>query len=367
MKKSILLLSIGVIIAGTVFNSCKKTETTSNSDYETMQQNVLTDFVNVLGKPMYAQFLEEATTLNSTVHDLANNPTTENQQKAKDAWRAVRTNWEQCEGFLIGPVEDDNYDPFMDTWPTDHSAMQFLLNGTTPLTAAFLTGYDNPEDASQLTLRGFHPLEFLLWGTTGNRDANYTQREKEYMVALADDLLNNITALQKSWTPQGANFGNEIINAGTSSSRYTSKKDILKVLVAGLSDICGEVADGKMLTPFNPFPDSTITESPYSHNSLADFRNNIQGAFNVYKCSFNNQNGNSISNLVAVNNKTLDADIKNKFTVALNSFDGLNNITFEQAVYAQRSQVQTILNAINALKETLDSQLSAHIEQFVKD
>lgn len=367
MKKSILFLSVGLITAATIFNSCKKTETQTNSDYETMQHEVLTDFVNVLGKPMYAQFLEEATSLNSSVHNLANNPTIENQQKAKDAWRAVRSVWEKCEGFLIGPVEDDDYDPFMDTWPTDHSAMEALLNGSTPLTVAFLTGYNNPEDASQLTLRGFHPLEFLLWGTTGNRAVNYSQREKEYMVALADDLLNNITALQKSWTAQGANFGNEIINAGTSSSRYTSKKDILKVLIAGLSDICGEVAEEKMFAPFSPFPDSTITESPYSHNSLADFRNNIQGAFNVYKCAFNNQTGKSISNLVAVNNKVLDSDIKNQFTAALNSFDGLNNFTFEQAVYSQRSQVQNILNAISTLKETLDDKLTHHIEQFIKD
>src|SRR5690606_29035989 len=131
--------------------------------------------------------------------------------------------------------------------------------------------------------------------------------------------------------------------------------------VAGLIVICGEVGDEKMFAPFSPFPDSTITESPYAHNSLSDFRNNIQGALNVYKCTFNNNTGKSISDLVAVNNKILDSDIKSKFAVVLSTFDGLGNTTFEQAIYTKRSQVQNILNAITALKESLENELNPHI------
>jgi len=368
MKKQITALALGtIILTGSLIGCTKKDNNDKPStDFETMQANALNDFVNIVGNPVYAQFKLEAGHLKEAVHTLAGNPTVANQTAAKNAWRAVRVTWEQSEGFLIGPVEDDNYDPYMDTWPTDHNAMQALLNSSTPLTVEQLEGYDNPDNETQLTLRGFHPLEFLLWGASGNRDANYTQREKEYMTALADDIYNNVSNLQQSWLPSGGDFAREITDAGQSNSRYTSKKDILKALASVLSDICSEVGESKMLNPYAPQPDSTITESPYSHNSIIDFRNNIIGAYQVYTCSYNDQKGTSLSDIVAANNKTLDAEIKQKFTTALNSFDGITT-TYEQAVYTQRSQIQNTLNALAALKETLDNKLIPYFDQYIKD
>lgn len=366
MKKTVLLLSLGLAIATTGFYGCKSdNKVQPKADFNTLQQNALNDFVADFALPVYAQFKVEATTLQDAVHALASNPTVANQKAARDAWKAVRSVWEQSEGFLIGPVEDDNYDPYMDTWPTDYNAMENLLNSSTPLTVQQLEGYDGDNEA-QLTLRGFHPLEFLLWGTSGNRDVNYTQREKEYMIALADDIFNNVTALNNSWLPASGNFGQEIINAGETGSRYSSRKDALKAIASALSDICGEVGEGKMLTPFLPQPDSTQTESPYSHNSLIDFENNIRGAYNVYRCSFDGKSGTSLSDIVAANNKTLDAAIKQKFSTAINSFGGITT-TFERAIYTQPSQVQNTINAINSLKETLDDELTPYLEQYIKD
>lgn len=359
-------LTLGIAISAMGFYGCKTNDNVQpKADFNTLQEQTLSDFVNQFAIPVYTQFKTAATGLQSAVHALANNPTAANQQAARDAWKSVRAIWEQSEGFLIGPVEDDNYDPYMDTWPTDYNAMENLLNSSTPLTVQQLEGYDGNNEA-QLTLRGFHPLEFLLWGTSGNRDANYSQREKEYMVALADDIFNNVSALDSSWAPSGGNFGQEIINAGKSGSRYTSRKDALKAIAAALSDICGEVGEGKMLTPFLPQPDSTQTESPYSHNSLIDFENNIRGAYNVYRCSYNGQSGTSLSDIVATNNKTLDATIKQKFTAAINSFSGITT-TFERAIYTQPSQVQNTINAINSLKETVDDQLQTYLDQYIKD
>ncbi len=118
----------------------------------------------MVGNPLYLDFKAKATDLNTAVAQLAANPTQANLDAARNAWKAVRVIWEQSEGFLIGPVDDDNYDPYMDTWPTDHNAMKDLLNSGTPLTLDYLAGLDNPEDAAELTLRGFHPLEYTAMG-----------------------------------------------------------------------------------------------------------------------------------------------------------------------------------------------------------
>ncbi|HET8573773.1 MAG TPA: imelysin family protein [Edaphocola sp.] len=363
MKKQFFIAVLGLSVAVTGFYSCDKNdETKPQTDFVTLQQNTLNDFVDIVAIPGYARFTQEATALKIAVHALAASPTVANQTAARNAWKAVREIWEHSEGFLIGPVEDNNYDPYMDTWPTDVNSMEALLNGSTPLTVQQLEGYDNADDAAQLALRGFHPLEFLLW----QPDVNYDSREIDYMTALADDIYNNVVALQDSWSPSAGNFGQELKNAGQSGSRYTSKKDALLAIAGALTDICGEVGEGKMVDPFLPQPDSANTESPYSHNSLIDFQNNIRGAYDVYRCQFAGQSGISLSDLVAANNKTLDARIKQQFQAAINSFSGFNT-TFEQAIYTQSSQVQNTIDAIQSLEETLNTDLTQYLQQYIKN
>ncbi len=94
-------------------------------------------------------------------------------------------------------------------------------------------------------------------------------------------------------------------------------------------------ADGKMYVPFVN-RDSTITESPYSDNSLIDFKNNIIGLQNVY---MGLNGGLGLKDLVAAKNKSLDNQIQGQISAAVSSF---NNITerYEQAIFDQRTQVQ---------------------------
>lgn len=366
IKNTIKVLGLGTLTALFFLSSCKKTEDTS-MPFPELETAVINDFVDVVANPLYAKFESLSADLKLKVEVLAANPTEENLANAKDAWKAVRVIWEQSEGFLIGPVNYLNYDPFMDTWPTDHNAMNNLLASSTPISVSFLAGLDNPEDASELTLRGFHPLEFLMWGLGSNRAANtFTTREKEYMVALASDIHNNVSELKSSWLPGLIYYSKTFQTPGADNSVYTSKKEALETIANSLIDIVGEVAEGKMLEPYDPQPDSTITESPYSHNSLVDFKNNIIGARNVYLCSFDGKTGKSLSDLVKANNSALDLEIKAKFDAAINTFGGFTT-TFEDAVYNQRTQVQVTLSALGNLQTTIGGKLIPYIQQYVKD
>lgn len=369
MKSNLInkaFMSLG-LVSGLFLASCGGTETTPIKDYETVKTETISDFVNKLANPLYSDFEQAALELKTAVNNLAANTTAENLQIARDAWRNTRVYWEQSEGFLIGPVDEMNFDPFLDTWPTDHVAMEDLLASGTPLTESYLAGLDNPDDATELTLRGFHPLEYILWGLSGEKNATeITAREKEYAVALVGDIYNNISALKASWLPGSTYFGNEILTAGQAGSRYESKRAALEEIANALITICIEVGEGKMLEPFDPSPDSTITESPYAHNSFADFKNNIIGARNVYMCTYNGQTGTSLSDLVKYNNAALDLEIKQKFELVINSFDGFTT-TFEQAIYNDRPRVQNTLNALASLKETINTKLIPHIQEFVKN
>lgn len=370
MKKYALLALLGGSLLTTTMTGCKSDDNVEPEvDFNELKTLVLNDFVNTVGNPLYADFKAKATELNTAVQALAANPTQANLETARAAWKAVRVVWEQSEGFLIGPVDDDNYDPYMDTWPTDHNAMDDLLAGSNVLDVNFLAGLTDTESETELTLRGFHPLEYLLWDTDGNRQASsLTAREKEYMVGLAGDILNNVTNLQSKGD---LFFTNELMKPGSGTgSRYESKHDALEALANALIDICKEVGEGKMVDPFSPSDpakaDSTITESPYSHNSVVDFKNNIIGARNVYLCNYGSKAGKSLSDLVKANNSALDLEIKQKFDVAINSFDGITT-TFEQAIYNQRNQVQNTLNTLESLKLSIDEKLIPYIRQYVKD
>lgn len=357
------LLPLSFISSALITGCSKDDNNNDNTQTKELQKQVLNDFVNTVALPTYASFKDKATTLNNTVIALAGDPTPQNQLAARNAWREVRVVWEQSEGFLIGPVEDDNYDPYMDTWPTDHEQMNALLAGSQELNVAYL---ESETSDAQLTLRGFHPLEYLLWGTDGQKDpSTYTDREKQYMTALAQDILNNVTKLNNSWATD--KFGDEIIFPGENGSRYTGQKDALKAIAGALIDICSEVGESKMLEPFSPQPDSTITESPYSHNSIVDFKNNITGAYNVYTCTFGSATGKSLSNLVAANNKSLDNELRSLFAAAISSFDGFSSITFEKALYNQRTTVQNTLDKIEALQTALNDKLLPHLDKYVQN
>lgn len=359
MKKYAILALTGGALFATTLTGCKSDpEPTPAVDFNALKTEVLGDFVNVVANPLYADFKAKATELNTAVATLVATSNQANLEAARTAWKAVRVIWEQSEGFLLGPVDYDNYDPYMDTWPTDHNAMESLLASSQILDGNFLAGLDDPESEAELTLRGFHPLEYMLWGVGGNREASsITPREKEYMVALAADVLNNVTNLQ---TNGNTFFTNELMKPGVTGSRYESKHDALEALANALIDICTEVGEGKMVEPFAPTnpgqADSTKTESPYSHNSVADFKNNIIGARNVYLCSYGNSKGKSLSDLVRANNAALDQEIKSKFEIAINSFDGITT-TFEQAIYNQRNQVQNTLTTLGSLKESIGTKL----------
>jgi predicted lipoprotein len=192
-----------------------------------------------------------------------------------------------------------------------------------------------------------------------------TNRQKQYMVGLSHDILTNVTNLNNSWAASGGNFQALVLNAGPGSTRYTSRQEALLALVSGMSGICEEVGTGKIFEPFN-LVDSTKTESPFSHNSMTDFTNNIRGAQNVYLCSYNGQVGVSMSSLIAAKNLALDNKIKDQFTAAITA---LGNVTvpLETAIHTQRTQLQNAMDAINSLHATLDGDAKTFVQTYVTD
>jgi putative iron-regulated protein len=361
-KFPIAILTLGALTA------CNKASSPlSTESFAQVESDVIDNFVNNTGLPQYDSLVAANTILYSDILTLQTGATDTELATTQADWKRVRTVWEQCEGFLIGPVEAYNFDPNTDTWPTDHTQMDSLLASTNPLQVGDV-------EALPQNLRGYHPIEYLIFrnGESAVRTASsFTARELQYLVSLAADVLNNnVKPLQQSWMSAPVNFAQTILTSGTSGNQTYPTHQAFFLDIAGedgMAGICNEVGepdpDGKMYEPFIT-RDSTITESPYSDNSLVDFKNNIIGAQNVY---LGLNGGKGMSALVAAKDKSLDAQIQAQFTATIHSFNNIYPERFEQAIYDNRSLVQATLTQVQTLQGLLENDLVNFIKTNVKD
>ena len=357
MKTSIIAL---LCVAAIVIASCKKENKTPVNSSATLETQILTDFPANLANPNYLDIQTKAGIMKDAVALLINTPNDNNLKAVQTAWKNTRSAWESCEGYLFGPVEDFNYDPTMDDWPVNKVDLDSLLASSNPLAVSDI-------DPLGTTLKGFHAIEYVIFGVGGTRKAaQITPREMTYLSSLTQSLYNTTKELRSSWDPsQSGNFTQQVVTAGKGSTRFTTRKDFFLTLVGTMADICNEVAEEKMQTPLAA-QDSTLDESSFSHNSVTDFTNNIKGVLNAYLSSYNGNSGHSLSELVKSKNASLDQTIQTQINAAVGSFSTIT-VSYEQAIYTQKNQVKATQTAINTLKATLEGPLTDFINANVKD
>lgn len=234
----------------------------------------------------------------------------------KDAaahWEAARKNWELSEAFLYGPAANHNIDPHIDSWPLDRDAMEAMLGNEVQMKQIEEQGADYVGEKLGYGLLGFHAIEYMLYDADNNDKANvrtrdihkYTRAELVYLVAVAEDLMIQTTALEASWAGVGNlsaskqailreseteyndfadGYGNWMKNAGQPGSLYKTYQEVAEELIQGCIDIADEVGNTKIGTPANASSaeDRNYIESPYSLNSIADFQDNIRSIRNSY-------------------------------------------------------------------------------------
>ncbi|HVT85001.1 MAG TPA: imelysin family protein, partial [Chitinophagaceae bacterium] len=174
-----------ILFCAAIFFSCNKaSDVTGSEDFSALEQTVLNDFTNNVALSSYLNLTAKASALNTALQNLDANTTDANLVAAKQAWKDMRTVWEQSEGFLFGPVEDYNYDPTMDDWPVNKTDLDAVLASSSNLTVS---------DIDQLgtTLKGFHAIEYVIFGVgSTQKAANVSARDKVYLASLGESLLN---------------------------------------------------------------------------------------------------------------------------------------------------------------------------------
>ena len=328
-----------------------KTNTTSSTpDFSAYISNITN---NVIIKT-YADLDKKAQEL----VDLSNNFSTQSNATAleglRQAWRDTRVPWEESESFLYGPAETEEIDPAIDSWPLEFSFYNAVLNGTEPITANALK--DSNEHA-----KGFHTIEYLLWGLDGDKTvSDFTEREIMYLQAATQNLRNNTQTLYNAWQAGGENYAANFLKLP--NKKYTSQKGVIIQMVEGLAAIADEISnnEGKIAGPLNAENPKEEEESRFSDNSKTDLINNIKSIRNVYLGDYGDKQGLGISELIIkLGNPTFDNTIKTEISDALNAIQAmpgtLSNAIANNRVMVEAAQesVSTLLNSIKTAKQFL--------------
>ena len=317
---------------------------TPGVEYDAQLENVANDVILKTYEELYHQTESLATSLSQLQAD----PTQQNLDIARQAWRNARTPWEQSEGFLFGPVDQQGIDPAIDSWPVNETDLDAVLNSAQVLTKSYIDGLDG-------TLKGFHTIEYLIFGLNGNKVvADFTTRQFEYLSACSESLVGATEQLYHSWKPSEENFIENILRAGEAGeSIYPSQKAALQEIVTGLIVIADEVANGKIFTPLSQ-QDVTLEESRFSANSKQDFADNIRSIENVYLGKYLTADGPGISDIIATKDNTVDAQVKTLITESIAAIEAIDG-TFTSAIFNSPQSIQAAQTKVRDLQQLLES------------
>ncbi len=341
-----IYIIIGIFLVG--FQQCKKNKTVDKS--VEIADSILKDFPTKVLVPTLNQLDQEANNLLTTVETFVSNSDQTNLVAAQNAWLKTRVEWEKSEACLFGPVSTLNLDPAIDSWPVNFVEIDSVINSSTNFSDTYIDNLAN-------TLKGFHCIEYMLFGKSRSRTASdLTSKQKDYLVAVTKHLKRITFQMHHEWVETGNNYSQNIILAGTKYSIYKTKREALVEITKGMSEIIAEVGLGKIDAPFAA-QDSTLEESPFALNSWQDFKNNILGARNVYTSTSHN----GVQKFVSEYNKSLDATILQNFDICLKSIDSFKE-PFGRSIYSQPAAVQALQSQLTTLRLNIEDELVRLIE-----
>lgn len=336
---------------------------------------------------------------------------------ACEAFKNARREWERSEAFLYGSASDNNIDPHIDSWPLDHDELVSALTN-----ASLIAGFksDTPEkfvsDKNEQfqSVLGFHGMEFVLFREGQNRtvDAFKTNETEEgmtsvkgidelaFLAAVAGDVKNMTAMLEFTWMGDAASndtkqvlqdnsyvfssmryngfaaqgtmcYGQYLLTPAQTTGYQSWPGTINQIFVGGCSNICNEVQEQKLgqawrvcnnqggTTEDGEAESRDYIESPYSHRSFVDYKDNLYSIKNTLYGTRDidaaSPAANSIMSLLSSLNYPDLSKLQNALTAALKSLD---DATAAQGYFLADPGSVAVKNAIDKIKD-LDEELNA--------
>ncbi|MFT4929458.1 MAG: putative iron-regulated protein [Phenylobacterium sp.] len=376
---SLLSIALTGCGGGSSSNSSAPAPTTppvvvDNGEFTFDATNMIDNLTNNVIVAGYQSLNDKAQAFHASTVTLLNAPTADALEAAKQAWQDVRVPWEQGEAHIFGPVDALSIDPHLDTWPLNTSDLQALLATGANFNATDLASWNDD-------VQGFHTMEFLLFGDgiadNHNPIDDVTALEVEYLVAAAEVFQNHTQSLYDAWVVRrDANDVNspayKDLLLTPDNDVYASSLGVVEELINGMIGIVDEVGNGKIAEPFGSSiqdSDTSLVESQYSWNSLADFTNNIKGVQLVYRGELaGDADQAGIIDFVTAADATVASRIDTQISAAIAAIAAIAggveagvedsaNMPFRQAISDPdaRVRIQTAIEALTLLQASLEN------------
>lgn len=335
--------------------NCQKEldEITVNPFPKNDEQSIVIQGLADIEVAIISDWVTGTTSLQNSVSTFVKTPNTANLATTRTQWKAARNPWENNESFSFGPVGDDGIDGASDDWPFDLTAFTQILSSNITLNEAYIT-------QMATSTKGFHAIEYLLFGTNGNKAVNtFTTRELKLLELLSNDLKKQSETLKSRWTKGSKNsFYDNFVKAGEASSSYKKTSDALGEVVGAMVNIMTELPDTKIERPLTK-KDNNYAESRFADYSFNDYRSNISGVYSVYVGKYGSVSATkSISDLVLATNPKVDEKIRTQFKLCLALIDVLQtSTTFNQAILTKPEQLKDLQKEIQKINQILDSEV----------
>ena len=301
--------------------------------------------------------------------------------KACNTWKMSRKWWEFSEAFLFGAAGDYALDPHTDTWPFDKKQFESYMKLYKDLQLGgegeeneLATNNINDAIANGQNLTGFHAVEYLIFRDGKARHfADMTNNEIYFAKAAAQDLYLSSLKLVSAWGGEvsadeqalldevefesAINYGQNFKNAGSAGSTYSTVVLASKEIIAGANDIIGEVRDSKIGAPATG-EDTNYIESPYAHNSIQDFYDNIMSVkHGLYGgCTVDGTTPNAKSLIgICLNNSKTKAAAENVMTNLENALNKIANMKKPFVLNYSDQSAKDAMEALDGLEESLNA------------
>lgn len=307
---------------------------------------------NIANNVILPQIFEVDVKVNSLryyVGKLLNDRNATSLDSARIAWKTAHEWWAESQAMLLGPARDKKLSALIDSFPVIVSDIEQILATYPQINDDLIIGFSG-------SLKGFHALEYLLFGLDGNKQISaFTKKEFDYIGAVAREMERLTQSLRYSWDPTRENYVGQITNPGQSGGAYATDKDAMRDLIDAMIFICDDLAERKIGKPLDMNAD-TLQESRFSSNSTTDYRSNILGVKYMYQGG-KEPNSYGISGLViAESGLDLDTKVFNEISNAINTISALVP-TFSSSLYAKPDDVEAARIAVRNLKITLETQV----------
>lgn len=352
--RSLLVISSLVIFSSTTNAADSATDKVASTAGPAAKQRLFRHLADDVLLPLTDDFASAAGKLATTSNTYCNGKASLKQLQA--AWRATQSAWQPLEMLQLGPVIERRTQRQINAWPVRPTLLEPLLAARKPISPATM-------ETQGAAGKGLPAIEYLLFAdptTSGPAPKKpLAAAHCNALQALAYDVKAEADALAADWREPNGGFARQLKEAGKHpqdgvfASEEQALSDVLNLLIAGLDAI----KIRKVGKPLEKSADTAALErieSWRAGTSLDHIHDNLRGFERLFFGAGNDGFGLD-DYLLGLERPILVRNVRERLDAAMRALAAIHP-PLQQAVIAQRTQVEHLRTELHRLQHVLETQ-----------